>query len=186
MKKKVIKYASMVTMLILAVATLSHAVPNPGDVKVKEVVSISIKDSVDGKGYLADVKINFYNKGALDLRFRDILFSVNLQSVKYPTFLLGQGPIDQIDIPAEKNGQPGVAQYTITIDMGSKSSPATMKRMIKLFNIFGQPEQLDTVNITFLGKGSIGGKIESGWVYQTNMLAELEFRPSITRSVLIQ
>ncbi len=183
--KKVVKASVIVAVLSFVLSTFAMAgMPSPGDVNIKEILAVKIKDN--GTNYLMDVTVTFNNTGQVDLRFKDSRFAVKLKSKEVKTFYLGQGPVELLDIPKGSGEGAASTKTTVTLDIGPMNSPETMKKLLTVFNIFGQPKEYEELQMNFAGTGHIGGRVDQGWVYQTGMVAELVFQPSITREVLMQ
>ena len=147
------------------------------DVQAIKSIRLGAVDS----DYTAEILVLFVNEGENPIKLKDLDFNVRFKDGE-TVISLGKAPLAEIVIPGRgEDGHPGIVEAKLNMTIGPKNEE-TFGLMIRLFNIVGNPE--NTLAMMLDGTGEVGTKTKRGWVYQTGLRAELEFRPTIQREVL--
>jgi hypothetical protein len=130
--------------------------------------------------FLANVVVIIKNDGDINLKLRNMKFDVSFgqegNSVPF-----GKANVEEIIIPKGTEGNPGKVELNLNVKVGPKND-STVNRLVSLFNMMANPETAPSMLLS--GTAEVGTETERGWIYQSNVKAELKFKPSLQREVL--
>lgn len=126
----------------------------------------------------------FVNAAETEIKLRNAEFNASLDS-DYGIIKLGKTYLKEMNMaPAMvEDGKmvPAEIPKEIVVEVGP-DCPDTTIRLIKLFNVMGDP----AVNFKMLLKGTseVGLRGKRGWIYQKGISVDFTFNPTIQREVL--
>jgi hypothetical protein len=176
MKPLRVALASIVSCL--CAAGLAHAQgAELQKLDIKAVKSLQVFQ--DREGFKTRVVLVISNDNASQVRLRNTKFRVQLRNE------LDMG--DPIHLGVARKAEIVLDQarnlVTLDVEVGPKNDDS-IGRLIQMFNLIGNPE--NRIGMLLDGEGEAGVKGDRGWIDQTGLKANLQFKPQVQREVLFE
>lgn len=179
--------AIMVVLLIVGtgISVLAGEAPSLAKLDIVSVNRMEVVKTNDS--FLLRLRVTFRNRASQAIRFRNAAFGTTLRrgdSAGASPLLLGEGRLEDLVVPAASGRRSGFASAEIGVRLGPDDS-ATVARAMALWNVVGDPASAPVLGL--VGTAEIGRWESAGWLFQgTNRVAaDLEFRSSTQREVLL-
>jgi len=145
---------------------------------IKSINLIQAKDD-----FRAAVVVQFSNSAKASIKFRNADFVITFKN-EGEKILLGTTKPKELIFPASRDGSPRLKEEVLDVYVG-KNVVATIKRLIELFNLIGNPDSEFAMILT--GVTEVGIKAKRGWLYQGEVeIEDFVFHPTIQREVLFK
>lgn len=144
---------------------------------IKAVKSMQVYQ--DREGFKTRVVVIISNDNATQVRLRNTRFRVQLRNeldMSEPLHL-GVARKQEILLDQARN------LVTLDVEVGPKNDES-MGRIMQLFNLIGNPD--NKIGMLLDGDGEAGVKGDRGWIDQTGLKANLQFKPQVQRQVLFE
>ena len=163
---------------LLAAATAFGQSIDVTKLDMRSVQSIRLIDK--GKEYYSETVVVFVNSSTNEMRIRNMTVKVSLKG-EGPEVPLGETVVSEETLPPGGEGK----QVRLMLYVGLKEEE-TFSRLLKIFNLLGNPATDPELRMFVRGEGEAGQKGGRGWFYQKGIGLDLEFKPEMQRVVLFK
>ena len=149
---------------------------------IKAIKSINLKKT--DEEFRAEVVVQFSTSATAAVKFKEADFVIIFQDGQGEKIHLGTAKPKEIIFPASEDGIEHLKDEKLDVYVG-KNDINTITRLIKLFNLIGNPDSEFAMILS--GSTEVGTKAKRGWIYQGRVeLEDFTFHPTIQREVLFK
>ncbi|KHD11479.1 hypothetical protein PN36_30530 [Candidatus Thiomargarita nelsonii] len=182
----IMRHPILLTTLILYLLSIGTAYAFSLEVvdqlDIKAIKSIKFKQT--DEEFRADVVVQFSTSAKSAIKFRNANFLITFKDDKDNEVYLGTTQSEELFFPASEDGTEKLKEENLAVYVG-KNDLDTITRLIKIFNLIGNPESEFTMILS--GTTQVGTKARRGWIYQGRVeIEDFSFHPTIQREVLFK
>ncbi|NJO16619.1 MAG: hypothetical protein HC877_13010 [Thioploca sp.] len=151
-------------------------------IDIKAIKSINLQ-KVNNE-FKAEVVVQFSTSAEAAVKFKQADFVITFTNGKDQKIHLGTTQPAEILFPASDSGHEELTETKLEVLVG-EDNLETINRLVKLFNLIGNPNSEFAMILT--GSTEVGVKAKRGWIYQGRVqLEDFTFHPTIQREVLFK
>jgi hypothetical protein len=179
-------YIQMIAVIIACGLGPAHAISIEiiDKLDIKAIKSIHLRQTTDA--FRADVVVQFSTTAKTAIRFQEADFSIIFKDSAEQEIPLGTTQVAELIFPASEEGDEKLQDEKLDVLVG-QNNVETISRLIKLFNLIGDPDA--DFSMILSGSAKVGMQAKrGGWMSPAGKMniEDFVFHPTIQREVLFK